>query len=154
MGPNAGPAEDSKDRLPCLEHCPHVCGTKAGLVLWEGGCKASCGKALLTANRPRVLRAQSQWLRADFQRALADVVLVQWETQLCAKHCCAYCALRAAVPHHCWLERSTKLWKNLTEVQQALVVWRFLLPPRGLEGEAEFLSLYGLLGTQKGILKH
>lgn len=36
---------------------------------------------------------------------------------------------------------------SLTEVQQALVVWRFLLSPRGLEEEVELLSLHSLAGT-------
>lgn len=42
----------------------------------------------------------------------------------------------------------------LTEVQQALVSWRFLLSPRGLEEEVELLSLHSLAGIQKNILKH
>lgn len=66
-------------------------------------------------------------------------------------HCCAYCSFRAAVPVIVGWKEVTNHQNYLTEVQQALVLWRFLSSPTGLEEEVEFLSLHGLVGTQKDI---
>lgn len=75
------------------------------------------------------------------KRALSDVVLVQCETQLRVPWIAAP-TLPSKLQSQftvCWKE-VPNYQKYHTDVQQVVVVWRFLSLPRGLGTEVEFLS--------------